>query len=80
LNFAALQFSQNIDNIALELAASGFLTEQLETVALTVKDTKLPKKNNKFYNALDTFLFLSTVAVMLIAWMVIIFINDDSSE
>jgi hypothetical protein len=54
--------------------------DQLQTVALTVKDTKLPKKNNKFYKVLDTFLFLSTIIVMLIAWMVIIFINDDSSE
>jgi hypothetical protein len=80
LNFAALQFLQTIDNIALQLAASGFLTERLEMVALTVKDTKLPKKNSKFYRALDTFLFLSTTIVLLVAWMVIIFIDDDDSS
>jgi hypothetical protein len=80
LNFAALQFLQTIDNIALQLAASGFLTERLETVALTVKDTKLPKKNSKFYKRLDTFLFLTTTAVLLIAWVVIIFIDDQPAS
>jgi hypothetical protein len=73
LNFAALQFLQTIDNIALQLAAAGYLTEQLEHVALTVKATKLPKKHSKFFRALDSVLFLSTFLLLLVAWIVISF-------
>jgi hypothetical protein len=73
LNFAALQFLQTIDNIALQLAASGYLSEQLEHVALTVKATKLPKKHSKFFEALDSVLFLCTFLVLLVAWIVISF-------
>jgi hypothetical protein len=73
LNFAALQFLQTIDNIALQLAASGFLTERLEEVALAVKECRLPKKHNVYYKALDSVFFISTVFLLFIAWMVIIF-------
>jgi hypothetical protein len=73
LNFAALQFLQTIDNIALQLAASGFLTERLEEVALAVKDCRLPKKHNVYYKALDSVFFISTVCLLFVAWMVIIF-------
>lgn len=73
LNFAALQFLQTIDNIALQLAASGFLTERLEDVALAVKDCRLPKKHNVYYKALDSVFFISTVLLLFIAWMVIVF-------
>jgi hypothetical protein len=61
----------------LQLAASGFLTERLETVALAVKDTKLPKKASQFYRALDSVLFISTFAALLIAWIVLTFVEFD---
>jgi len=47
LNFAALQFLQQIDDIALSLAAHGYLTDRLEEVAHAVRETKLPQKRNK---------------------------------
>lgn len=47
LNFAALQFLQHIDDIALKLAADGYLTDRLEEVAITVMETKLPRKHSK---------------------------------
>jgi len=46
LNFAALQFLTHIDDIALKLAADGYLTDRLEDVARDVMDTKLPKKHS----------------------------------
>jgi hypothetical protein len=76
LNFAALQFLQTIDNIALQLAASGFLTERLEEVALAVKDCRLPKKHNVYYKALDSVFFISTVFLLFIAWLLIIFVES----
>lgn len=77
LNFAALMFLQTIDNIALQLAASGFLTERLECVALAVKDCRLPKKHNVYYKALDSVFFISTVFLLFIAWSVIYFYDTE---
>lgn len=73
LNFAALQFLTSIDNIALTLAADGYLSERLELVANSVREAKLPQKTNKFYRTLDSILFLLTLSVMIIAWAVIKF-------
>lgn len=73
LNFAALQFLQTIDNLALQLAEDGFLTERLETVARNVKEAKLPQKTNQYARALDTILFLATFAMLLVAWLMVSF-------
>jgi len=73
LNFAALQFLQTIDNIALDLAADGYLTERLEEVAVNVKNAKLPRKTNPFYLVMDTVLFVSAFAILLIAWTYVSF-------
>jgi hypothetical protein len=70
LNFAALQFLTSIDDIALTLALNGYLTERLEEVAQNVKCAKLPKKRNEFYKTLDSILFLTTYAALLITWAV----------
>lgn len=64
LNFAALQFLQTIDNIALKLAEDGFLTERLEEVAKNVQKARLPKKNTKAYQLLDSVLFIATLFVL----------------
>lgn len=68
LNFAALQFLQNIDDLALEMAAKGYLTNRLEEVALRVQNAKLPRKEHKILNAMDTVLFLSTFCGLFVAW------------
>lgn len=71
LNFAALQFLQSIDNVALDMAASGYLTEHLEDMANSVKNTALPKKNSSFFKMMDSVLFASTYILLIIAWIVI---------
>lgn len=74
LNFAALQFLQTIDNIALELAADGYLTDRLEVVAQHVKSAQLPKRSDdNWMRALDTVLFLSTVVILFVMWVILAF-------
>ncbi|KAL7559879.1 hypothetical protein ACA910_005377 [Epithemia clementina (nom. ined.)] len=73
LNFAALQFLQNIDNVAVRLCAEGYLTERLEEVASSVLSTKLPNKHNKVHRSMDSILFISTYAALIIAWALIMF-------
>mmetsp|Transcript_24872 Transcript_24872/g.57136 ORF Transcript_24872/g.57136 Transcript_24872/m.57136 type:complete len:278 (-) Transcript_24872:262-1095(-) len=73
LNFAALQFLQTIDNIALRLCADGYLTERLEFVANQVMTTQLPNKNNEWLRSLDSVLFVSTLTALLIGWGVVNF-------
>jgi len=73
LNFAALQFLQTIDNIALRLCADGYLTERLELVANQVMTIQLPNKNNTFLRSLDSILFMSTFTALLIGWGLISF-------
>jgi len=73
LNFAALQFLQTIDNIAVRLCADGYLTLRLESVANQVMTTKLPNKNNAVFRSMDSILFISTFAALLIAWAFISF-------
>jgi len=74
LNFAALQFLQTIDNIALRLCAEGYLSDRLEIVANQVTTVRLPNKNNQLYRSMDSILFLSTFGALLIAWAVIHFV------
>jgi len=74
LNFAALQFLQHIDNIALDLAADGFLTARLEYVAAKVKSAELPKRSDdNWMRMLDTVLFLCTVIILFVFWCVYVF-------
>ena len=79
LNFAALQFLQTIDNIALKLAEDGYLTERLETVAGNVKKAKLPQKTNPVMRMLDSILFLFTLFVLVVT-LCIIHVGYDSYE
>ena len=81
LNFAALQFLQTIDNIALELAADGYLTSRLEDVALKVKLAELPKRSEgNWLRLLDTVLFVATVLVLVGFWCTYVFYVQTDSE
>ncbi|EJK46789.1 hypothetical protein THAOC_34526 [Thalassiosira oceanica] len=65
LNFAALQFLSDIDNVALSLARDGYLSGSLEEVAGNVSLTKLPRNHNGTLQVLDsvamTIIFLAIV-------------------
>jgi hypothetical protein len=74
LNFAALMFLQNIDNIAVELAAQGFLTDRLEAVALEMKLAELPKRRTDHWmKTMDTVCFLGTVSLLMVLWCLFAF-------
>lgn len=69
LNFAALQFLQTIDNIALDLAADGYLSDGLEAAAIAVQQAALPKRgSDNWLRSLDTVLFSGTVALLAGIW------------
>jgi hypothetical protein len=70
LNFAALQFLQSIDNVALDLAKDGYLSEQLEDVANKVAFMKLPKNNNELLQMMDSFLMGVTFTILEIVWLI----------
>lgn len=76
LNFAALQFLQTIDNMALSLAAEGYFSDTLQDAGNRVIQAKLPKKQlrGKDLRYVDTGLFLVTVVILLILWCVITFV------
>lgn len=73
LNFAALQFLQTIDNIALHLCMDGYLFDRMETLAHQVLEVKLPRKVNSVFNVFDSALFLLSYLGILAAWVVIQF-------
>lgn len=71
LNFAALQFLQTLDDIAVTLAADGYLTEGLEAVAQRVKECELPKKDeHNWTRMLDSVFFGGTMLILLGVWCV----------
>lgn len=69
LNFAALQFLQSIDNVALDLAKDGYLSDSLEEVASAVALTKLPRNNNEILSVMDSVLMMVTLLLLLSAWL-----------
>lgn len=75
LNFAALQFLQTIDNIALHLCLDGYLFDRLEHIAYQVTQVKLPRKTKSIFNAFDSLLFLLSFLGIMIAWVVIHFVQ-----
>jgi Ca2+-binding EF-hand superfamily protein len=75
LNFAALQFLQSIDNVALSLAKRGYLTEPLEDVAKRVEEMKLPRNNNESLQLLDSVMMATTFIILLICWLVMILVS-----
>jgi len=72
LNFAALHFLQVIDNLALEMAAKGYLTDYMEQEATLAEAARLPKrKSDSILRTFDTILFVGTVAILSVAWGVL---------
>lgn len=82
LNFAALQFLQNIDDIAFELASHGYLGDTMGDRCILVKQCSLPRRvGDRFTNSLDTILFLTTYSVMLAIYIYVIIVeNTESGE
>lgn len=74
LNFAALQFLQNIDNLALQMAEDGFMGGHLEEVGSKVRIAKLPATTSEFQRSLDTLLFVLISLSFLVAWLLFLFI------
>ena len=74
LNFAALQFLQTIDNIALQLAADGYLSDKLEDVADSVGVMKLPRNDNECLQVLDSIFLFLTFLVLVVAWALVAFV------
>lgn len=74
LNFAALQFLQHIDNMALQLCIDGYLlSNKVQHVACQVIITKLPKKNKKCYQYINSILFFTLLVILFITWAIFIF-------
>jgi hypothetical protein len=77
LNFAALQFLQSIDDVAFELAANGYLGDNMEDTCNLVRQCKLPRRvGDQFTNSLDSVLFLTTYAVMVSVYIYVVVIEN----
>jgi len=70
LNFAALHFLQDIDNLGLTMAKNGFITDRMEEEAAKAETVRLRKRHAsvRYWRSLDTILFLSTVLVLSVTW------------
>jgi len=82
LNFAALHFLQSVDNIALDLAAQGFLGDRLEEKAKDVQELHLPKRREGHWKrAMDSVLFLATASSLFGIWVwYIFFMTSDENN
>jgi len=69
LNFAALQFLSDIDNVALQLARDGYLSESLEEIAGDVLLMKLPKNDNEKLQMLDSVMLGLTLVLLVVAFI-----------
>ncbi len=74
LNFAALEFLSSIDNVALQLARDGYLTDNLENTAKDVLIMKLPKNHNESLQVVDSLLLAVLFLVQLVAWILFQFV------
>ncbi|GAX24999.1 hypothetical protein FisN_2Lh282 [Fistulifera solaris] len=66
----------NIDDLALDLAARGYLNSTLEDVVKRVEDAKLPKKEHALWIAMNSVFFHLTVRVLIPVWAVFMFVAD----
>jgi Ca2+-binding EF-hand superfamily protein len=74
LNFAALGFLQTIDNIALKLAANGYLSDKLEEVADSVRVMKLPRNSNECLQVMDSVFMFLVFLILVVAWALVAFV------
>jgi len=82
LNFAALQFLQDIDNVAFGLAEQGYITDHVQHISLLVShnNLKLPRRSSRYrLTKLDTVLFLLTYLILfsLFVWCTIVSWDKD---
>eukprot|EP00956_Cyclotella_meneghiniana_P010519 scaffold14629_cov72-Cyclotella_meneghiniana.AAC.5 len=75
LNFAALQFLQSIDNVALDLAKDGYLSESLEDVANAVALMKLPRNHSELLQVMDSCCMLVTFVILILAWLLMMLLT-----
>lgn len=75
LHFAAFVFVQHIDNLALNMAESGYLTSRLERIAYHVKRATLPRSHDKAFSVLGSALFLSTILILYGGWMIVVIVS-----
>ena len=75
LNFAALQFLQDVDDVAYEMAKNGYLTGSLEIAALEVENTTLPSKRATWREYLDTIILVIIYLLILTTWVLVNFYN-----
>lgn len=71
LNFAALQFLQSIDNIAFDMARGGYLSMEVEKVALDVTRTTLPSLRATWREYADVILLLLLLLFLVILWALV---------
>ncbi|EJK49199.1 hypothetical protein THAOC_31952, partial [Thalassiosira oceanica] len=74
LNFAALQFLSDIDNVALSLARDGYLSDSLEEVAGDVSLMKLPRNHNDTLQVLDSVAMAIILLAMVIMYVLNVFV------
>lgn len=75
LNFAALQFLQSIDNIALDVCLNGYWTRSLQEAAQDVVDCKFAYRHTWSHSCMQTSFFVLAFCIMLILWADMHFIN-----
>ena len=75
LNFAALQFLQSIDNIALDVCLNGYWTRSLQEAAQDVVDCKFAYRHSWSHSCMQTSFFVLAFCIMLILWADMHFIN-----
>ncbi|KAL9178846.1 hypothetical protein ACHAXT_003977 [Thalassiosira profunda] len=74
LNFAALQFLQSIDNIALEVCLNGYWTQSLQEAAQDVVDMKFAYRHRLTHRFMQMGFVVITWLVMLLIWARVHFI------
>ncbi|CAB9518202.1 expressed unknown protein [Seminavis robusta] len=75
LNFAALNFMADIDDVAFYLAKSGFVGDRLQVAAYRVANFRVRKRYDPgrgFLRAWKTRIFFMIIAVLLTGWVTIV--------
>jgi len=85
LNFAALHFLQDIDDVFYALVEKGFFGDDMEHMAMVCKQISWPRRTgstrfSKFLTKLDSILFGTTFVICLIIFIVITVTLEDRTE
>ena len=84
LNFAALHFLQDIDDVFYALVEKGFFGDDMEHMATVCKQISWPRRAgstrfSQFLTSLDSLLFGLTFTVCLVFYFVVLFIRNDDA-